>query len=269
MTHDAFLQAIIDTPDDDTPRLVYADWLDEHGEPERAEFIRVQVGLARLPEDDPLRQGLAAREEKLLAGNRAGWLGPLLWLPLRATFRRGFAEEIELGAATLLARGETLFRSAPVRGVRLRRGEDWLADLLRSPYLGRLSLLDLYPNAVGDPGVAALAGCTALSGLGQLLLRGCRVGPAGARALASSPTFANLTELDLAHNALGDDGVRALAASPHLGRLARLSLAHTDVGDAGVAALAASANLRRLERLDLRGNAVGRAGAAALAGMTC
>ena len=47
MTHDdAFLQAILETPDDDTPRLIYADWLDEHGDVARAEFIRLQCRLA-------------------------------------------------------------------------------------------------------------------------------------------------------------------------------------------------------------------------------
>ncbi len=45
---DAFMAAILAAPDDDLPRLVFADWLDEHGEPERAEFIRVQCELARL-----------------------------------------------------------------------------------------------------------------------------------------------------------------------------------------------------------------------------
>lgn len=39
----AFLAAIKANPDDDTPRLVFADWLDEHGEPERAAMLRVQV----------------------------------------------------------------------------------------------------------------------------------------------------------------------------------------------------------------------------------
>ena len=34
--HDAFLQAIREAPEDDTPRLVYSDWLDEHGDPARA-----------------------------------------------------------------------------------------------------------------------------------------------------------------------------------------------------------------------------------------
>jgi len=40
------LNAIIARPDDDTPRLVYADWLEEHGDPERAGFIRLQCRLA-------------------------------------------------------------------------------------------------------------------------------------------------------------------------------------------------------------------------------
>lgn len=42
----AFLDDIIAHPADDTPRLVYADWLDDEGRSERAEFIRVQVEVA-------------------------------------------------------------------------------------------------------------------------------------------------------------------------------------------------------------------------------
>ena len=44
----SILYAIRLQPDEDTVRLVYADWLDEHGQPERAEFIRVQCELAKL-----------------------------------------------------------------------------------------------------------------------------------------------------------------------------------------------------------------------------
>src|SRR5262249_51568994 len=42
----ALLRAVCDNPDEDTPRLVYADWLDEQGgesRTARAEFIRLQV----------------------------------------------------------------------------------------------------------------------------------------------------------------------------------------------------------------------------------
>ena len=42
---EALLRAVCENPDDDTPRLVFADWLDENGEPERAEFIRLQCGF--------------------------------------------------------------------------------------------------------------------------------------------------------------------------------------------------------------------------------
>src|SRR5262245_2593359 len=65
MSGEGFLAAIRAAPDDDTPRLVYADWLDEHGDPDRAEFIRVQVELARLAQDDPRRPELMRGERTL------------------------------------------------------------------------------------------------------------------------------------------------------------------------------------------------------------
>lgn len=41
--HDILMAAILAAPEDDAPRLVYADWLDEHGEPDRAAFIRSSI----------------------------------------------------------------------------------------------------------------------------------------------------------------------------------------------------------------------------------
>jgi len=38
----ALLHAVCLHPEDDTPRLIYADWLEERGDP-RSEFIRVQM----------------------------------------------------------------------------------------------------------------------------------------------------------------------------------------------------------------------------------
>lgn len=43
---DALLAAILAHPDEDTPRLVYADWLQERGRGERAELIRLQCAIA-------------------------------------------------------------------------------------------------------------------------------------------------------------------------------------------------------------------------------
>jgi uncharacterized protein (TIGR02996 family) len=49
MTDDAFLAAILATPHDAAPRLIYSDWLDEQGEHDRAELIRVCEGMRGLP----------------------------------------------------------------------------------------------------------------------------------------------------------------------------------------------------------------------------
>ena len=90
-----FLAAICSNPEDDTARLVFADWLDEQGNAPRAEFIRVQVERAALPEWDARRVRLLMRERALLAQHEAAWRAELpavrgvTWGP----FRRGFVAE--------------------------------------------------------------------------------------------------------------------------------------------------------------------------------
>lgn len=65
MTEEESLMAtIIEYPDDDTPRLVFADWLQENGEYDRAEFIRIQCELAKGFDHKRIRQ-LQIRELKL------------------------------------------------------------------------------------------------------------------------------------------------------------------------------------------------------------
>jgi uncharacterized protein (TIGR02996 family) len=51
--HDALVAAICADPDEDTPRLAFADFLEEQGEAERAAFVRAQVELARTPPWEP------------------------------------------------------------------------------------------------------------------------------------------------------------------------------------------------------------------------
>src|SRR5262245_29630352 len=90
MQQDAFLQAIFAAPDDDTPRLVYADWLDEHRDAPRAEFIRLQIELSRLSEDDERHWELKDRESALLEKHRAKWLGGIGKVVSDPQFERGF-----------------------------------------------------------------------------------------------------------------------------------------------------------------------------------
>jgi uncharacterized protein (TIGR02996 family) len=46
----AFLDAICDKPGEDGPRLVFADWLSENGDEDRAEFISTSIELAGITE---------------------------------------------------------------------------------------------------------------------------------------------------------------------------------------------------------------------------
>ena len=61
------LSTIIAAPDDDRPRLAYADWLEEHGRHDRARLIRVQIELARLPENKGDPTALQIEAEQLEA----------------------------------------------------------------------------------------------------------------------------------------------------------------------------------------------------------
>lgn len=104
---DALLKAVLVDPDDDLPRLVYADWLEENGDPARAEFIRTQIELANLPDHDPRYRQLEDREHELLSEHEPGWLGDEAGRMQEWEWRRGFVDEI----ANTAQRFQTLSKS--------------------------------------------------------------------------------------------------------------------------------------------------------------
>ena len=59
------LAAIVANPDDDTPRLVYADWLQERGQEAKAEYVRTVVRLLHPPEDPALVERCVALADEL------------------------------------------------------------------------------------------------------------------------------------------------------------------------------------------------------------
>src|SRR5687767_12719020 len=85
----AFLADILADPKDDTPRLIFADWLQERGDP-RGEFIHVQCQLAALPPGDQKWKGLHDREQELLNLHRATWLDLPAEHARYIVFQRGF-----------------------------------------------------------------------------------------------------------------------------------------------------------------------------------
>ena len=95
---DAFIRGIAANIYDDTPRLAFADWLDERGEHERAEFIRVQVELEPIRDQYEIPRAAELHERERELGKESDWLGemPEKWgdweLGASIKFRRGFPD---------------------------------------------------------------------------------------------------------------------------------------------------------------------------------
>lgn len=153
LTRAAFLQAILDDPEDDTVRLIYADFEEEHGDAARAELIRVQMELAQrrenpypqptLTEYEPTKQAwyrwnattdtLLHRARELLAKYARRWIKglPPGWISwgtgafgharssIYYTFRRGFIEVVDLPIEDWLKHAAVIVGAAPVRKVQL------------------------------------------------------------------------------------------------------------------------------------------------------
>ncbi len=329
IAHDGFHRAIIESPEDDAPRLIYADWLDDHGDPARAEFIRLQIELASPGLDVDRGFALRRREKELLDAHGDGWREPFA-AEHEPRFSRGFISSLALTGGELLESGAGHLDAAPVTRVSLRGGDvggALAADLGACGFLRRLRWLDLYGSplddeeaartlfgsphmaglrglhlgegdatpgmvallaecraglrelylwdfhsgALGDAGLAALAGHPAFAGLTNLDLLQTGVGAEGARAVAESPHLRRLESLSFgvqacgyAPNHLGPDGIRHLARSPLLGDLRHLGLGQTQAGSGGVRELARAAHLGRLKSLELGFNEIGGDGVAAL-----
>jgi uncharacterized protein (TIGR02996 family) len=283
---DAFLAAIITNPADDLPRLVFADWLDEHGDHARAEFIRLQIAVAR-------GDGSGfARAEELRLENEEKWKIP--GVRFQQLFRRGFVESLRMSAEEFVTHAERIGRSAPVTALRLSVADEFVDEIAAVPWLSRLEELDLSGNvgveywldrfltAVPFPNLRSLnlsnnmffgetvrviaTQAQRYPHLARLNLSANRISDEGAVVLAESSSFADLTELIVRCEGLQYDesihanGAAALAGSRYLTRLRHLDLAGHYIGDAGLADIARSPNARTMEHLNVSGNDIGLLG---------
>lgn len=208
MTEAGFLRAMQDE-DDDTSRLVCADWLEEHGGPAsaaRAEFIRVQCELARWVPDLRRRQQLQQREQELLAEYAHAWLGPLHEHCLSCRFERGLArvtmDATHFVSRPFAAQASELLRRARVAAVRLEDAVNATFTLAGADHLDEVTELDLS---------------------GQRLVADFIV------ELMKSRSLGRLRRLDLSNNQLGEPALWLLARSPHLPRLRRLLLRNNQI----------------------------------------
>ena len=272
-TGQAILESIRADPSADGPRYVYADWLQEQGQPERAELIRLQLQRSQLRRWTVEHLDLRMREQRLLTQWSDRWrahlpsLGEVYWGP----FERGFCGHAVFGTADVVAQHASACRDATVVDAvtvhRIPQGRT-----LASETLGGLRSLRLLGDMSGlehgslgwldDPGVLRTL---------RLLRLVCRVGPFEVRQLLDSSHLSQLTTLSLNLRTLGDDVLTELAGVGTLHSLANLDVSgwardihgdprHPHVRRAGIRALVSWEGARRLRALNLMYQPIGEEG---------
>ncbi len=231
--NDALLKAVIASPDDDLPRLVYADWQEENGDAERAEFIRTQIELAKSP-TDPRAADWQVRKRELLDTHGWRWAEPLGRQVSEWQFRRGFIEAVEISLEQPAAEFLPVFDLAPVRHIRdVGQFCDLSGVIEALPRFAQLTGLEFWGLYSFDD---------------ELI-----------RQMLASPHLVNLRTLVLFHdrngNTVPDDIIAEGLRSPHRAKLERL-VVNVDGMWRGptrevLAAMADSPHLRNLKSLDL------------------
>lgn len=269
---DAVRRAVCGHPDDDTPRLVYADLADDLGDPALAHFVRTQVALARVPKWDPLW----AKCRQLDPGVVRGWtMSHTLPKPLPDgfswadhQFRRGFPWRcLALSAEAVADRAADLFALAPVQALSFdHRSRPDLAVLADAPGLARLRRLEFFDSRFDADHLAPLCESESAADLAELHFSDEAVTADGLEALAGSPLFRPLTALELRNNGLTPALlVDALSAAPADAELRQLCLPLADLQPEDADTLFALPLVRNLDHLDLSDNKLGVDGVTALA----
>lgn len=263
---DALLAAVCAEPDDDTPRLVFADYLDEAGEPERAAFIRVQIALARTAPWEPFAVHHRWHRSEWVGGRPFRHTLPLLPAPHlewpQAPFRRGFGwalwvrslpawEQFSPGWVGRVPLGELCLWGAATL-------DDWrrFAD---SPLIPRLRRLRFVDNPI-EP-LLVLRDHPAALGLTDLFFdRSSGAGmPVVVEDLLAAPLGRTIRGL---HFDVGYTSVRGLVEALNSGapRLERLSLTNLGLDETALAELVAGPVFSGLRELTLSKNPLGPPG---------
>lgn len=211
-----FLREIAEHPDDVACRLIYADWLQERGDP-RGEFIRLQCALAEMTPDDPHYRELRDLEVELFSRHRSKWTGHLSTVA-QCSFAGGFLHELRIDGDQLANVSRFVSEDAPLleslrlvkgklggKGIRCVSKAAWsnslttldasscgltvndLREMVTSPYLRRLRRLDLsWNNWLGDAAIELLSLDEGLPALEELDLRNTGFGKHGMRLLTES-----------------------------------------------------------------------------------
>ena len=239
---DAMLRAIAANPDDDTPRLIYADLLDELGgeaNVARARFIHLQIETHRGPSDTDRVLFDRKLAEIDMMGVRYGqrWFAelPAGVLPTHRcgvtshAFKRGFIEDVSFNLGAIASGGFGYLECNPIVTIFAQSGGFYqLSEFLGGATLTRIRALQLYACEFQDTHLYEIERAAQLHSLQKLDLGECGVSDRGLAVLARTEVLSNLgaLRLDCKGKGLTETGIVALLTSPRLPKLRELRLGY-------------------------------------------
>jgi uncharacterized protein (TIGR02996 family) len=245
--------AIVAAPEDDGARLAYADWLEEHGDLDRADFIRTQCRLACLSPAEPHWVDLTERQTELAARLKARFAD--LKPPAPEGFYFGF--DIVGEHHEPFRRGFPYFIACQVEGhtwtpkVMARGGTD-LGRLVARTTVRALHLYSIPPDRLAELlAVPAAVKLTGLAfGLHSTSAAWEQEHVTAYRVIATSPALRGVRQLGL-HNFIPPEGVAALAKADSLQAIRRLTIRGLNAPPATLAKFTTAAWFDRLQHLCL------------------
>ena len=191
----------------DAPRMVLADALEQAGDVDRAQLVRLQTTRSGLAPWDPRVSELELAERAILERRGEAWRAELPQITgvTWGSFTRGFVSRVAFDKLDLLAKHrDACLAATPIHGVSLR-----------------------WPPVKSRPAIEAIEGMIELTVIGTVMR------PDDLRWLAGSPLLSTVRTLSLVDSEIRQ-GVPALLKSPYLKGLTALRLPSNHLGNGGV-----------------------------------
>ncbi|MCS6865814.1 MAG: TIGR02996 domain-containing protein [Gemmataceae bacterium] len=252
----ALRAAVLAHPEDDVARLIYADWLEEHGQASQARFIRHQIWAAQAEPHSPTARYHDAQAEALLLSHRFQWTQAIGDRINSYQFHRGFIEQVTVDVAVFPRDAAALLAVEPIQALRLYRladtaAGDCLQHFFASPHLERIKRLDFSSMPVAPVELEGLVGSAFVANITELRLSGVAILPELLERLLLGTAMPQLVALDLSD--LAHVGPRLAQVLPALRqrRFRRLDLSRIVLNSQELQQILASACLRQIEELML------------------
>lgn len=254
MDIEPFIREIIANPADDVARLVFADYLEQHGDA-RGELIRIQFQILDAEKGSKEHRKLRKRERELAKEHGAFGRAPQGVKPLGA--RGGFLDAIEVTVARFLRLQEKIFEMAPIRSVVLKGRSVKLAKVGESPYLGQLREFRMSQNYAAEDDLVSVLRSSKFDGLEALQVGSTGLPVSAIQSIATNSRFESLRTLAIHGRVPDRSPAGSLTDSEYLQNLTTLSLSIPRLGDGFLTRLAAAPQFGSLENLTVYGQPSG------------